>query len=363
MKRYFLGTILVGLIVFGSFNLLRSRRGAVTIEAIRVQRKTLKKSITSSGALDSEVKAELKFETSGKVSKLLARVGERVEKGQALASLDQRELKEGSFRAEMNLKKARADLDKVVELRRQFREEHENDSPSSELFAQFAQYDAQVRGDEALVEYYNSQVESARIALSHAVLVSPLSGTVTEINIIEGELFQVTSGPAIVVANLSPENLYFKAGIDEADLGKVVIDQKAEITLDAEDNKIFRGTVKKIASQTSLNKAGDKIIEAKVFFDEDLPENLCLLGLSGDAEIVISRSERTLTFPLEAVFEEDGIKFVWKVQNGQAKKTKIEVGLESEFEIEITSGLSEGDLVAAEKLDLLKEGQKVKIEK
>lgn len=348
MKKYFLGTILVGLLVLGGFSFLRARREAITVEADRVQRKTLTKSITASGELDSEVKAELKFESSGRVVWLAARVGERVEKNQALASLDKKTLEE-------QLRQAEAARDKAIETRREFREAHKSDSPSQELFSQFAQYDAQVRSAE-------SGVEEAQIALDKATLISSIAGIITEININEGAVYQTTSGPAITVANFSPENLYFKAEVDEEDLGQIFLEQQAEITLDADTGKTgFIGKVREMAPQTSLNEAGDKVVEVKINFEDVLSENLRLLGLSGDAEIIISRVEKGLILPFEAIVTKNGENFVWKIEAGKARKVGIEIGLESEFEVEIISGLSEGDLVASEKLDTLKEGQKVKV--
>lgn len=362
VKRYFFGTILIGFLILGSLSFLRSRNGVVPVEITRVERRVLEKTISTSGEIDSDVKAKLAFETAGKVTLLPVRVGERVKKGQTLALLDPQDLKERLFQAEMSLKKAQADLDNAGEARRQFHEEHKYDSPSSELFAQFGQYDARVRSAESLVEYHQSLVESARSALNHATLISPIAGTITALNINEGEIYQLSSSPAVVVADLSPQNLYFRAEIDETDLGKINFGQEAEISLDAEENITFSGTVKEIAPQTSLNEVGDKIIEAKIFFEDSLPENLRLLGLSGDAEIILEQKQEALILPLEAIFEESGKKFVWKIEDGRARKTAVKAGLEGEFEIEITSGLSDGELVATEKPDLLKEGQKVEAE-
>jgi len=146
--------------------------------------------------------------------------GDQVVQGQLLAVLDQRELKESFHQAEISLEKARADLDYCGETRRLFREEHKYDGPSENIFAQFGQQDAKVRGAEKTVERYNSQVESARLALEKSFLFSPIAGTVIEVNIKEGEIF-AASQPAVVIANLS--RIIFEAEVDESEVEKIEV--------------------------------------------------------------------------------------------------------------------------------------------
>ena len=359
MSRRSVTITIISIIALTSYGVHRFRNKALPVETTLVERKNITQVITASGELDSRTKAELKFETTGKLVWLPTRVGDQVLEGQALASLDSRSTEEGLRQAEANLRKAQADLDKAGEIRREFQIAHKYDSPSSELFSQFGQYDAQVRAAEALVASYHSQLAQARTATKKITLTSPISGTITELNIAIGELFQATGKPALVIADLSPQSLYFKIEIDETDLGKVAIGQQANISLDTAEDQVFKGSLTELAPQVSLNNAGDSIIKAKISLDQDLPEHLRFLGLSGDAEIILNQREQVLALPLEAVLEEDGETYIWKVEHEKAKKVKVVLGMEDEFEAEIVSGLYDGAPIITRDFGLLKEGQRV----
>ena len=69
-----------------------------------------------------------------------------------------------------------------------------------------------------------------------------------------------------------------------------------------------------------------------------------------------------LTVSKSSVFEDEKNSYVWKVDNGVLKKTKIEVGRQSDYDYEITSGIKEGDNIVEDANDTnIKEGLKVKV--
>ncbi len=347
-------TIIVIVTVIGfagaGFFYFRSKNGGLEIDTTTVEAQTLEKTVTASGDLETKEKADLSFEVTGKVASVSAQAGDNVKKFQTIAYLDTKDL-------QIQLNQAKANLDRYVEQRKEFFEKNKTASPSNELFAQFAQYDANVRNAKA-------QVEAARLNLQKATITAPLDGIVTEVNVKKGELVKATTGTVVTVADLSPENIYFLAEIDEEDLKqKITVGEIAKITLDAAGDSVFKGTITKLATQTTLNDAGDPVLEAEMIFHEALPIKYKILGLSGDADIITEESTNTLVIPIEALIEKNGEKYVWKIVNGYVQKTPIETGLETEFEIAVTSGLSEGDTVATDNLDKLEDGQQVKVEK
>ncbi len=70
-------------------------------------------------------------------------------------------------------------------------------------------------------------------------------------------------------------------------------------------------------------------------------------GYEADLKLQLFRGENVLTLPAEAVFEENGISFVYTVADGKAVKTEVETGYASPAKTVILSGLSEGDAVIA----------------
>jgi len=327
----------------------RGRRGP-EIETAVVARGDIVQSIFASGEVKSKNQRELKFRANGEVVTVKVSAGEEVVKNQFLVSLDQRELQESLRQAEWNLQKARADLDYYGETRRLFREEHKYDGPSEELFAQFGQYDAQVRGAEKAVEKYDSLVESARLALEKSLLISPIAGTVVEVNIKEGENYSGSTA-AVIVAGLS--KIIFEAEVDESDIGKIVVGQKVVIELDAYPDDEFKGEVVEIGRMVALDSAGNKVVEVEIKLkrmEEDKKE--LLLGLSGEAEIILQEEQDVLLVPVEAVFLEDGKDYVFVVKDAQPVKRQLELGLENDDVVEALSGVRQGEKVVVGNLPL-----------
>ena len=336
---------------------LNFRHGQSTpeVETALVSRGDIRSSIFASGEVKGRKQVELKFAGGGEVAVVSVGVGDKVGAGQFLAALDQKSLKEALSQAEANLRRAQADLDYAGESRRQFLEEHKYDSPSSWLFAQFGQYDARVRAAVAAVESANSQVEAAKISLSNATLSSPISGTVVEVNIKEGQQFDA-SRPAIVVADLS--SFVFEAEVDETDIGKVEVGQKALVKLDAYPDTEIEGEVAKIGKITTLDSAGNKVIKVELNL-KGLPKDY--LGLSGDVEIVREEKKNVLLLPLEALMIENGKNLVYIVKDKQVLKREVELGLESEEAVEIVKGLSEGEKVVVRGLEEVKKKNQARL--
>lgn len=349
--------IIISSIVIGVMLVLTFRRGrqAPEFETVPVSRGDLVQSIFASGEAKAKNRRELNFSGGGDVVVVAVAEGDEVTEGQLLAVLDQQSLKEALTQAEINLKRARADLDYAGETRRLFLEEHKYDDTSTEeLFAQFGQQDAQVRKAVAAVELATSQVKSAKISLNNSTLTSPLAGTVVEVNVKEGELFS-SSQPAIIVADLS--SFVFEAEVDESEIEKIEVSQKVRITLDAYSGIEFEGWVSELAKTTTLDSSGNKVVEVGIELRGILgDEEGLLLGLSGDAEIVFEEKKDILLAPLEAVFSENGEDFVFVVEGKKLIKRGVSLGLEDEDLIEVVKGLREGEEVVVERLEEVRKG-------
>ena len=77
---------------------------------------------------------------------------------------------------------------------------------------------------------------------------------------------------------------------------------------------------------------------------------------------LLKKKEKAVVIPESALFSEQSNKFVWKIQNGIVKKTRILTGIRLKDEVEILSGLTSGDrIVTAGHLKLRKDGQSVTI--
>lgn len=147
--------------------------------------------------------------------------------------------------------------------------------------------------------------------------------------------------------------------VDELDILSVEEEQSAAVTLDALENESYTGTVTKISNTASAGNGSTKYeVEITVPMDENMR-----IGMSASAAIQVSKAEDTLILPMTALQQRGDKSFVYtqKDKDGTLSgETAVETGLSDGQNVEISSGLEEGDEVyytraAADKADSFNE--------
>ncbi len=335
-----------------SFSLLtaalisHSSIGAQEITIGKVERKKLTEKLTIPGEVNAEEKASLKFQTSGLLSWVGVKEGDWVKKGQAIASLDQRELK----------KRLERELNDYMTVRWDFEQTHEDYKDYKDRYLLTDEMKRILEKAQFGLSNAVIDVELADLALKYATITTPIAGLVTHI---DTPLAGINITPATATFEIvNPDSVYFEARIDELEIGKVKEGQKVIITLDSYPDKTFEGLVSTIDFAAST-VGGSKVFLTKI----SLPQNSnrqFRLGMGGDAEIILSEKENVLVIPTEALVQREK-NFVWTVDSeGKARKKEVDVGLSTDEEVEIINGLEEGEEVVSKGAIGLKEGQKIR---
>ena len=137
----------------------------------------------------------------------------------------------------------------------------------------------------------------------------------------------------------------FVAEVDEADIDRVKIGMEADVTLDSFPGETFKTKVTHIDSAAQPTATGGTIFPVELAM-VDTGKNI-LIGMKGDTTIKVSSIPAALTIPLEALFNENGTNFVYKVVEGKKlAKTTITIGAQTDTDVEVISGLAKGDVVA-----------------
>jgi len=301
-----------------------------------VARGSIKQTVTASGEIAAEEKADLQFQASGKVVWVGVKKGDKVKKGQALASLDLREYQKTLELKLRDYSKTRWDFEQLrddYDIGWRKLDEAGTLTDAQKRILEKSQFDL----DKAVLN-----VELQDIALKNATLISPIDGEVTDIgNLIAGENTNVMTNPVnITVVNFSA--LIFQARVEEVDLAHIKPGQKAVVTLDAYPDEKFEGEVLRINRVAQKNVVGGTIIPVDIKLDTN---EKFIVGLNGDVQILIEEKRDSLIVPRGAVHREDDSHFVWVVKNGKPEKQTITVGLQSAKITEITQGLQEGDKI------------------
>ena len=200
--------------------------------------------------------------------------------------------------------------------------------------------DAQV----AAVEQAQASAYAIQVKISKASLTAPLSGTVTRQGAKVGE---IASAGTTVVSLLADHGLEINADIAEADIGKVNIGDAASMTLDAFQGKTFSGSVAYI-------NPGEAIIEGvptyKTTFKFDKLDPGTKTGMTANIDITTAVHDNVLFVSQRAVTTDVNGKRSVNVYHGAGKQLEtrtVTVGIrDTNGNIEITSGLQEGDVVA-----------------
>lgn len=318
--------ILITLIIVGiiGFNFFGQKKQA-PLQFASVKKQDIKLTVSSSGTLTGKNAVNLKFKSSGKLSYISVKAGDKVTQGEAIAGLDTQDLAIALQQAQNTLRDKQAIVDKI-----------HDDVKDHDKDESFTQKQTRTTAEVARDNAYDG-VKAAQRAFQDAVITSPISGLITQVSLIPGQVVSASDTIAQVVDFTS---IYFDTDIDEADIEKVSLGQKAEISLDAYSDKIFEGEVSEIIPQTKTTSSGATVISVRIKMDNFsvMPIN----GLSGQAAIIIEQTKNALTIPLEALRDDNSVV----IQTGQALGTqKVTPGIKSDTDVEIEEGLQENETV------------------
>ncbi|MGS2779610.1 efflux RND transporter periplasmic adaptor subunit [Robertmurraya sp. GLU-23] len=202
--------------------------------------------------------------------------------------------------------------------------------------------------DEILVEV-NDKVEEGDELISFTDGSDPITathaGTITSLDIESGNRIQLSQ----VVGHITDyDSLQTVISVDELDIVSIKTGQPAEITASAFPDETFKGTVTGVAKEGE-SQNGVSSFNVTVQFTD--PKDL-LIGMSTEVSITTESKQDVLYVPIESVKNNGGEKYVTiqesaSSDNAEAntKKQVVETGINDSQNIEITSGLTEGQIV------------------
>ncbi|HHW40833.1 MAG TPA: HlyD family efflux transporter periplasmic adaptor subunit [Syntrophomonadaceae bacterium] len=255
--------------------------------------------------------------------------------------------------------------------------------------------DADIKIALANLKSARSNLEQARENLNSTRIIAPFDGYVAEIN---GNVGQWTGGGAASSSNgsssdssqfyiyLSSTELQLSAKINEADISKVKTGQKVTFTVDTYPDKTFTGKIAYLAPMaTTVNNV--QMFDAKISIDD---YSLLKGGLPASIKIIVNSASHVLTVPQEALSfartylaetamknsggsrrlstqagsrgtsqsapafaksdSTSGSSFVVVLQNGQPRLQRVQTGISDDMNVEIKTGLQQGDTIIVRQL-------------
>jgi macrolide-specific efflux system membrane fusion protein len=354
-RRRWLAPAIVIVLIGGGALAVTKRGGAGPKELDQSLITTVKRSdlaieVLETGKVQPREKVEVKSKVSGQVAKVFVDAGDHVKKGQQLLLLDPTDYERDVSKCEADVAAAKNALE-FSELSLDRRQKGLEARGVAQMEVDTASSD--VRAKKVAVQLATVAYNAASDRLRYTHIVAPMDGTVTERGIQPGEVVtpgvQATfEGKALLtVSDLS--TLLVKADLNQIDVARVKLGQKVTVTLDALPGKSYEAAITKIApaSITPKDKQVDVFpVEATLVKADPAIKP----GMTADVRIHIEKKDHVLALPIEAVVKEAGKQYVTKVVPGEKGKQKtdkaeVKVGARNDREIEIVSGISEGDKV------------------
>lgn len=306
------------------------------VEAMATRQVSLPQSITAVGSLRSDEAVVLRPEIAGRISEILFREGQRVKEGEVLVRFDSSVQRAELDQAKANLSLNQSKFERAVDLQKkgfissQARDEAENN----------------FRVSKASVDLF-----AARLAKLE--LRAPFSGLAGLRQVSVGDY--VKDGQDLVnIETVDPLKVDFR--VPEIYLKQVAVGQTLQIGLDAFPNQSFSGQV--FAINPLVDTSGRSIvIRAQV----RNPGTVLRPGMFARVRLIVGGMQDSLVIPEQALVPVGDDLYVFKVADGKAQRTKVEIGQRRDAMVEITKGLAKGEVVVTAGLQKIRDGASVRV--
>jgi multidrug efflux pump subunit AcrA (membrane-fusion protein) len=328
--------VLVGIGGGAAWAATRGKSGAATSTTtqVTVSSTTVSQSVSTTGTIEPAHEADLSFQVSGTVTSVPVAVGEKVTKGQALATVGTSELRSAVTLAEATLTAANESLSSA-------------DSGSSAV---------QIAAAKAQVAQAKSNLKAAKTSLANGTLRSTITGTVASVDISKGDSVGGSGGSGgngstdsssstadIVV--ISTTSWVVNATVGSADLASVKKGLQAQITPTDATTRAF-GTVASVGIVASSDSSSSSSATFPVVIAVTGSPTGMYAGASATVSIIIKQMPDVLTVPTAALHSAGGKTFVYQTKSGKQVKTYVTVGTTYGPSTQITAGLKSGDQVS-----------------
>ena len=329
-----------------------SQSRSIAVVTAHPVRRTIVPQLHFSGSLDPEWQAQVAAKVDGRLEKVYVHEGDRVEKGQVLAILEQMDTDanllsaKGSFLdAQTSLRKAETDLARYEKL-------YATGAVSQQVVDdyRFARDNAAAK-----LEAARGSLQGMESKAAGTVVTAPADGIVAKRFYQEG-YYAKAGTPLFAIADISM--LKTTIHIPEGQVTGVKVGNEADIALPAYPGKKLVGKITRIAPVADL-PAHTFAAEVSVDNSEGL-----LAGVYANVSLIGEPREQVLTIPLHAIVMRDDQQTVFVADaQGVVQRRVLSLGYSDDKVAEVVSGLDEKDTIVVEGHNKLREGSRINLEK
>lgn len=319
--------------------------------------------LNTTGEVIASEEAAIAPKVTGRVSSVNVSVGDRVNKGQVLLTLEASEPRNAVTQSEAAVGIARVN---VLKARQAQADAEQNYNRINSLYqaqavskAQYEEAESALNNSRYGLQLAEEQLRQSEASLSSAgeslgnySVTSPIAGQVAAVNTHLGEI----AGPqTTAVTVVSMDTVKVKVNVSENAIGFVNKGSEVPVNIDVL-GKTASGTV------ISVGPRSDPTTRAfPVEIALDNQQGDIKPGMVASLKLPVGVSKGAVSVPADAVIERDGVYYVFVLENGTAAEKQVKTGIITDELAEIKEGLSEGQTVIVNGNRLVTDGQKVKV--
>lgn len=332
--------------------------GHIMLQTAFAVKADIRSSVTATGTVEPVTLVDVGTQVSGIIDKLYVDYNDHVKAGQLIAEMDKVTLEAELEQAEARLASSKTEYEYRMKNYLRTKKLYEK-----ELVSDSEYDDALYLYETAKNTYEENQasIVGVRRNLGYATITSPIDGVVISRAVEEGQT--VAAGfetPTLFTIANDLTDMQVVADVDEADIGYVEEGQRVEFTVDAYPDDVFAGTVKQVRMEAATESS---VVTYEVVITASNPDLKLKPGLTANVTIYVLDRQDVLAVPSKALrfVPEDGIagqagfsvggtapagNAVWICDGNVLVPVKVETGVSDGENVEILSGLKEGDRVA-----------------
>lgn len=384
-RAIFIGVALFVILIV-VISIMKKSGRTVEVETTKVEKGDISPTVNADGLVAAKVAVNIQSQVMGEIVSLPFKEGDSVKKGDLLVQINpdtyQRDVSSAKAsldaalvaldESEVNLTQRKRDYERALKLYQEkiFSDEQLENSKLIYDQAILQNKEAKTRVAQAKAAY-----ERAQDYLAKTTIRSPIDGVITILNTKEGETaimgtMNFAGTVLLVVSDLS--EIITEVQVDEADFPKLKMGQKATVIIDALGGKKYEGKVVEIGASAQQSTSGlqTNIRQFKVKIAITNPDSDLRPGMTTRVKLYADPRIGVLKVPIGSVKSDvkDGEQqyYCLIVEKNKVKRCEVKTGLADDINIEIVSGLKEGDEVITGPYRIfktLKEGEKVKTKK
>jgi len=377
-KRIAIFIILILIVGFVGWKVFGKKTSQPQYQTAQVEKGTLIVSVTASGGVSTANSADVNTQTSGVVSKVYVQNDQKVKSGDPIAEVDlDMDGKQRAAQALASYQSAKNSLDSAnanlyslqstmftqwksyMDIAQSSTYQNPDGSPNTaqRQLPQFYSTSDDWLAAEAKYKIQQNVIKQAQTSVSSVwasyqqaspVIYAPISGTITGLSLQVGSVLTAQTGSsgnsaAQRIANIKTDATpTVTVSLTQIDAPKVKSQDKVTLTLDAFPGKTYTGHVVSIDTTGTVSSG---VTTYPAFIKLDTGAEEIFPNMSAQANIITQIKDNVLLVPSSAVQTQNGQSFVQVMKNGKVEQVSVETGLVSSTQIEIVSGLSEGDTI------------------